>query len=164
MVKRGFVGLGECHKRYKEDFPLLWFASTSNISRLLADEIVKDGYGMPWHHMDDHARNQLVKTDNQIQFATCFYNDGFGNAEAGMYPCSEKLLESARDIAGQHHSVFISAEALSTLTKPRNSGAVSRLSEFLTPLWEDITIILSYRYYHDWHLSYHNQMKNNWSS
>ena len=119
------------------------------ISRQLVGTIVQDGYDMPWNHMDDKTHLRLIQ--NQVQFTTCFIDAS--SAYNRIYPCTSKeLLQSARDIAKQNHSLLISSETLS-----QNVTGLSKLAEFLTP-WEHVTIVVSYRHFYDWILSYHNSM------
>ena len=72
-----------------------------------------------------------------------------------IYPCSKELLQSARDIAKQNHSLLISSETFSSnelSVNENTSNGLSKLAEFLTP-WEHVTIVVSYRHFYDWILS-----------
>ena len=104
--------------------------------------------------MDDKTHLRLIQ--NQVQFATCFLDAGVSRT----YPCSKELLQLALDIAKQNHSLLISSETLSSNELSVNeitSDGLSKLAEFLTP-WEHVTIVVSYRHFYDWILSFHNEV------
>ena len=128
-------------------------------SSRLVKHLLKDGYKMPWSHLDDKE----LSSCNQVRFATCFLSSNIYKMNASIrrhkipvkevYPCRPDLLQSGLEIANQNYSLFISAETFDQL----HASNVMALSRYLLP-WDNVTIAVTYRRYYEWLVSYHNQL------
>ena len=120
---------------------------------------------MPWSRIELEKETYGSKRDrassNQVRFATCFVKSGIRKMNVflpkimitKMFPCQKDLLQSGREVAKDGHSLLVSAETFDHL----NDSEVKALSEYLHP-WETVTIVVTYRRYYDWLISYHNQL------
>jgi len=113
-------------------------------TRKFVKELASDGYEIPW--VDDDGDHSLETS--QVRLATCFLNKPFVHP---LYPCDQRLVESAKTISKRNSNILISSEAFD-----RPDVKMTLLTEFLKP-W-NVTVVYVYRRFYSWLQSYHNQV------
>ena len=126
-------------------------------SKLIANELLQDNYEMPWMRIYNQTHDIKDHWPNQAHVATCFITTPT-NGEKLAFPCREDFLQAGQEIAQQHHSLLITAETLDLLDLyAHDLNEVQMLSQYLSP-WQNVTIVVSYRRYYEWLISYHNEL------
>ena len=115
-------------------------------SRILSEQLLVDGYDMPWSHKFPNGTRFHGGWDNQVEIATCFIKDP-NQAARKAYPCRTDLLEAGKSIGHNfNHSILLSAETFDNLVEDE----VASLYEYLHPTWDNVTIVAVYRRFYDW--------------
>lgn len=125
-------------------------------SKLLSEQLLKDGYDMPWSHKFANG-TQSHGPPNQVNIATCFIKNP-AHRESRFFPCRPDLLEAGKSIGQSFsHSILLSAETFDNLVEDE----VASLYDYLYPIWENVTIVAVYRRFYDWLASFHNEVSKN---
>lgn len=132
-------------------------SSIQKTTETFEDELREDGYEMPWVVSMNHwggERSQMMKLfGNQVHFASCFLPQHVHNA--GGFPCVSDLLLLGLEIANQGENLLVSAETFDRI----DPEGLDAFSAYLSPR-DDVVIIIYYRRYYDWEVSFYNQWVN----
>jgi len=123
-------------------------------------QLVKDNYEVPFAHnkqkYERHGRKRHSFVANHGSFAACFFPENHSyTSEKGHEKCIPKTLTAGLEIANLTKSILISAERFDT-----PGIDVQALSDYLQP-WQSVTIVIYYRRFYDWIISYNNQLTKN---
>jgi len=131
-------------------------SSIQIFSQKNAELLMSDGYFMPWKEQKDQKNgfkehlNGMRLNANHVNFATCFAS--LKNEERTIYPCDPDLLLNGLAIAKRNENLLVSAETFWTI----KAKGMESLANYLSS-WDDVIIIIYYRYFHDWFASKFNQ-------
>jgi hypothetical protein len=112
--------------------------------------LMQDNYMLASYFFADHAAEFV---DNARRFTDCFVTDTNVYAHDPKNYCNETIVQMVQNISQQYHkSMIMSSEWLST-----DGIDLFKFNQYLTTNWQKINIVMYYRRYFDWLISFHNQ-------
>ncbi|GFH46293.1 hypothetical protein CTEN210_02767 [Chaetoceros tenuissimus] len=132
-------------------------SSIQDASKKFQNELLKDGYEMPWAIAieDPNVRNRkpnawIRQAHNQVRFAKCFIPQ---EKSENKFPCIEDLLSAGHEIAKKRRNVLISTEFFDEI----DPAGIDKLMTYLSP-WDEVKIVIYYRHFYSWIYSDYNQL------
>ena len=132
-------------------------SSIQDASKKFQNELLKDGYEMPWTIAieDPNVRNRkpnawIRQAHNQVRFAKCFIPQ---EKSENKFPCIEDLLSAGHEIAKKRENVLISTEFFDEI----DAAGIDKLMTYLSR-WDEVKIVIYYRHFYSWIYSDYNQL------
>ena len=129
-------------------------SSIQKTTETFKEELREDGYEMPWavnmNRWEGESSQTMHMFGNQANFASCFLPQHLRNTKG--IPCVSDLLLSGIEIANQGKNLLVSAETFDNI----DPEGLRALSAYLSP-WDDVVIVIYYRRYYDYTISFYNQ-------
>mmetsp|Transcript_27687 Transcript_27687/g.32286 ORF Transcript_27687/g.32286 Transcript_27687/m.32286 type:complete len:295 (+) Transcript_27687:127-1011(+) len=130
-------------------------STIQKVSQKHYTQLEEDNYAVPWAQYEySLTKNRTTKLfmANHMHFAACFLKSKNKQIkQKNQYTCNPELLTAGLEIANQNKSILISAEVFA------KDIDIEALSVYLQP-WQFVTIVIYYRRFYDWMISYNNQL------